>query len=178
MAVSNFFSLEQTDDRIHTWKSAQSHYAAGVRKVFHILHTGVSKTKTSISVCHPWQMCVLSLTKVQLYTNRYPGLIFEMHWACRAAVNWHRWCCSKFIPVTNALEFFSWIKLCFTWTLILYSFFNEYSIILYFLGGLGSMQILAGLSWWLSLGGLEHFLFILFSPDHYLTKGDTWKENF
>lgn len=48
--MANFFSLEKTDDRIHTWTSFQSHYVAGIRKVFHILHTGVNKTKMVIQL--------------------------------------------------------------------------------------------------------------------------------
>lgn len=48
--MAEFVSLEKTDDRTHTWISFQNHYAAGIRKVFHILHTGVNTTKNVISV--------------------------------------------------------------------------------------------------------------------------------
>lgn len=69
--MAKFFSLEKTDDRIHTWISFQSHYVAGIRKFFHILHTGVNITKNGISVNHPQQSCIISFMKVQLYIHTY-----------------------------------------------------------------------------------------------------------
>jgi len=45
VAMAKCFLLEKTGDRIHTWISLQSHHAAGLRKVFHILHTGINTIK-------------------------------------------------------------------------------------------------------------------------------------
>ena len=50
MAMAKYFLLEKTDDRIHTWISLQSHCAADLGKVFHILHTGMNTMKMAVGL--------------------------------------------------------------------------------------------------------------------------------